>query len=74
MAGPLPTSGRYVILRVEEKRAPQEGPWSTIRGAIEASLVAQPVKDSEFVHWKLAMERRYPIDLEALEKVLARGE
>ena len=69
-AGPLPASNRYVIMRVEEKRAPKEGPWSVIGEAIEASLAAYPVKDSEFVHWKLAMERRYPIDLGALGSVL----
>jgi len=74
IAGPLPASGRYVVLRVEEKRVAQEGPWSTLGTTIEASLAAHPVKDSEFVHWKIAMERRYPIDLEALENVLARGE
>ena len=29
-----------------------------------------PVRDGEFVHWKLNMERRYPIDVEPLKQLL----
>lgn len=63
VAGPLPISDHQFWIRVEERRAPLEGEWDTIESAVEASLVRYPVGDAEFVHWKLTMEKRYPIDL-----------
>lgn len=63
VAGPLPISDHHFWVRVEERRAPLEGDWSRIEAPVEASLARYPVGDAEFVHWKLAMEGRYPIDL-----------
>lgn len=62
-AGPLPISDHQFWIRVEERRAPLEGDWSVIEAAVEGSLAKDPVGDAEFVHWKLSMEGRYPIDL-----------
>lgn len=62
-AGPVPISDHQFWLRVEERRTPQEGAWSTVQSAVEESLANHPVGDAEFVHWKLTMEGRYPIDL-----------
>lgn len=63
VAGPLPVGEHQFWIRVEEKRPPLEGDWAAIGARIEQSLVEHPVGDAEFVHWKLTMERRYPIDL-----------
>ena len=63
VAGPLPISDHQFWIRVEERRAPVEGDWSVVESPVEASLARYPVDDAEFVHWKLAMEKRYPIDL-----------
>jgi parvulin-like peptidyl-prolyl isomerase len=63
VAGPLPVGDHQFWVRVEEKRPALEGDWATIGDRIEASLAQHPVGDAEFVHWKLTMERRYPIDL-----------
>jgi hypothetical protein len=63
VAGPLPVGDHQFWIRVEEKRPPFEGPWAEIGARIEASLGEHPVGDAEFVHWKLTMERRYPIDM-----------
>ena len=63
VAGPMPVSDHQFWIRVEEKRAPQEGNWAAVEGPVEASLAAAPVENAEFVHWRLTMEGRYPIDL-----------
>jgi hypothetical protein len=63
VAGPMPISDHQFWIRVEERRAPTEGNWSAIEGQVEASLAAAPVDNAEFVHWRLTMEGRYPIDL-----------
>lgn len=63
VAGPLPISDHHFWVKIEERRAPLEGVWSQIEAPVEASLARYPVADAEFVHWKLAMEGRYPIDL-----------
>lgn len=62
-AGPLPIGDHHFWIRVETRRTPLEGDWRGIESAVEASLVSDPVADAEFVHWKLQMEGRYPIDL-----------
>src|SRR5262249_27650315 len=66
VAGPLPIADKQFLIKVEEKRAPFEGDWATIESRVEASLREHPVEDSEFVHWKLSMEGRYPIALRPL--------
>ncbi|NOT31335.1 MAG: hypothetical protein HOP15_12890, partial [Planctomycetes bacterium] len=63
VAGPLAISDHQFWIRVEERRAPFEGDWEAIESAVEAALARYPVEDAEFVHWKLSMEKRYPIDL-----------
>lgn len=63
VAGPLPVGDHQFLIRVEERRAALEGDWSVIGERILASLQAHPVEDAEFLHWKLAMEDRYPIDM-----------
>lgn len=63
VAGPLPVADHHFWIRVEERRAPKEGDWATIAAAVEESLARWPVDSPEFVHWKLTMEGRYPIDL-----------
>ena len=63
IAGPMPIADHQFWIRVEEKRAPLEGDWDALETTVEASLAEHPVEDAEFVHWKLTMEARYPIDL-----------
>jgi hypothetical protein len=63
VAGPLPIADHHFWIRVEERRAPKEGDWAAIEAPVEASLARWPVDSPEFVHWKLTMEGRYPIDL-----------
>ncbi len=70
LGGPLEVSGRFVILRVDELREPLPGRWDELRAPVEASLEATPLTDSEFLHWKVAMERRYPVDLRPLVRLL----
>jgi hypothetical protein len=60
---PVAVADHHLLLRVEERRTPLEGDWSTLADAVEASLEQYPVLDSEFVHWRLVIEGRYPIDL-----------
>jgi peptidyl-prolyl cis-trans isomerase C len=63
VGGPVKLDEHSFLLRVEERRTPLEGDWAALEPAVEASLVEHPVEDSEFVYWKLVMEKRYPIDL-----------
>jgi hypothetical protein len=63
VAGPIPIGEHHFWIRVEERRAPLAGDWTALSEPVEASLARHPVEDSEFVHWKLVTERRYPIDL-----------
>ena len=63
VGGPLPAAGHWFLVRVEAKRAPLSGRWRGVEQAVESSLVDHPVTESEFLHWKLEMERRYPVDL-----------
>ena len=63
VAGPVEVSDHRFLIRVEERRAPVEGDWTQIESAVEPSLREHPVVDAEFLHWKLQMEGRYPIDL-----------
>lgn len=74
LGGPLEieASGHHVIVRVGAARAPLEGDWAQVGPEVEESLARDPLSDSEFLHWKLAMERRYPIDVGPLEALLTR--
>jgi len=63
VAGPMPVADHQFWIRVEERRTPVEGTWTSLESPVEASLERFPVTDTEFVAWKIAMEGRYPIDL-----------
>ena len=67
VGGPVRVAGHALLVRVEEARAPLEGPWSEVGDAVEASLALHPLRDSEFLPWKLAMRRSHAVDLTALE-------
>jgi len=66
--GPLPAAGHHFLVRVEEVRPALAGDWTALEAAVEQSLRASPVEESEFLHWKLELERRYPVDLGPLMK------
>jgi peptidyl-prolyl cis-trans isomerase C len=70
LGGPLTTADHVFLIKVEERRAPLAGDWIAIRAAVEASLAEHPVSDAEFLHWKLSMEKRYPIDMRPLIELL----
>jgi hypothetical protein len=70
VAGPLPIGDHQFLIRVEERRAPRAGDWSVIGAEVLASLQAHPVEDAEFLHWKLAMEDRYPIDMRPMMELI----
>jgi hypothetical protein len=63
LVGPLPAAGHFFLVLVEELRAPLAGGPDELLGAVEQSLRAFPVAEAEFLHWKLEMEQRYPVDL-----------
>jgi hypothetical protein len=62
-AGPLAEEGRYLFLSVDSELPPLRGEWSAIGAAVEASLAETPVAEVEFMQWRAAMARRYPVDL-----------
>ena len=70
VGGPIESGDHVFLIRVEELRQPLEGNWDAVGPAVEASLAEVAVADAEFVYWKLAMEKRYPIDLEPLLDLL----
>ncbi len=70
VGGPLWISGHGFLVRVEEERAPLSGDWPAVGDAVERSLVEHPVSDAEFIHWKIQMEKSYPVDLEPLKRLL----
>lgn len=74
IVGPQEFGGHWILARVEGERAPLEGLWPAVAEAVEESLREHPVQDAEFVHWKLAMERRYSVDLAPLEQALGSKE
>jgi len=70
IAGPIPSADHQFLIRVEEHRSPLSGDWATLAPVVESSLSENPVTDSEYLNWKLAMEGRYPIDLGPLKKLI----
>lgn len=70
VTGPFELGGHHVLLRLVDRREPLVGRWSEVAEAVEASLAADPVGESEFVHWQLAMESLYRVDLEPLADLL----
>ena len=63
-------SDHVAILRVEMHVPPLIGRWDVLGESVESSLEEFPLTDTEFLHWKLTMERRYPIDVAPLEELL----
>jgi hypothetical protein len=63
VSGPIEAAGHFVLVRLDTRRPAREGRWDEVGEAVEASLAADPVLESEFLHWKVSMERRYPVDL-----------
>ena len=70
VGGPIEVGEHQVLLRVEERHPALTGDWGALEETVEASLAEFPLSDAEFLHWKLTMEARYPIDIEPLEKLL----
>ena len=66
VVGPVPAAGHHFLCRVEQRRPAISGAWTSLRGPVEDSLRTAPVEESEFLHWKLEMERRYAVDLAPL--------
>ena len=70
LVGPLESEGLVLFLRVESVRPPLVGDWDAVGAAVEESLSRQPLADSEYVPWKIAMERSWPVDLEPLAELV----
>lgn len=70
VAGPLPIGDHQFLIKLEERRAALEGDWSVIESAVMTSLATHPVSDAEFLHWKITMEDRYPIDMRPLMELI----
>jgi len=70
VGGPLDLAGHKVLIQATARREPLEGGWSIIGPEVERSLGEDPVAESEFIAWKLAMERRYPVDLRAVLELI----
>jgi peptidyl-prolyl cis-trans isomerase C len=66
IGGPVAEQGRFLLIRVEGRPEPQLGLWDEVGPAVEASLVANPVKDPEYWQWKAAMGKRYEVDFRPL--------
>ena len=68
---PFLHKGLQVLVRVEEKHSPApRDDWKSLEAAVEASLLEFSLSDTEFGHWKLNMEQRYPIDVRPLLDLL----
>ncbi len=74
IGGPLWVGGHGFLVRVEEERNASSGEGAALREEVEASLFEHPVSDAEFIHWKIQMEKSYPIDLEPLKRLLGATE
>lgn len=66
VGGPLAQDGRFLLLEALERLPGVEGLWDEIGADVEASLASRPIDTDrlEYVQWRAAMIRRYPIDLE----------
>lgn len=74
LVGPLRADDLLLFLRVEEVRTPISGTWTQLAGPVEDSLRETPLADAEYVPWKLAMERTWPVDLRPLGDLLGARE
>jgi len=70
VAGPLPIGDHQFLIRLEERRPALAGDWNAIEATVMASLGTHPVSDAEFLHWKITMEERYPIDMGPLMELI----
>jgi hypothetical protein len=65
VGGPIVREQHFLLVKPVKRPPVVEGRWSEVGPAVEASL-AETALDSdkmEFVQWRAAMVRRYPIDL-----------
>lgn len=63
VGGPIPQSGRYLLLEVLEREDGTEGGWPVLRTTVEASLAERGIEDPEYWQWKEAMLDRYDVDM-----------
>jgi len=68
---PFTHRGLEVLVRVEERHAGNlQASWKNLGEAVESSLAEFPLTDTEYAHWKVTMEQRYPIDVQPLLELL----
>lgn len=70
VGGPFEVEDRFVLARLASRRPALEGRWNTIGAEVEASLAADPIEESEYLSWHLAMEERYEVDLAPIAALL----
>ena len=63
VGGPVLEQGRFLFLKVEDRRTPLAGTWDRLRSLVEASLAERAIEDPEYWQWKMAMLERYPVDM-----------
>lgn len=74
VAGPIDEpSGRRILIKVERLHEPVTGSWSEVGEQVEFSLGERPVEDSEFLQWRVAMERRFEVDLRPFLRMVGEG-
>lgn len=72
LGGPfeLDDEGLELLLFVESRSAPLTGTWNDVRPTVEASLVAHPVSEEEYVQWQVALEAATLVDLAPISRLL----
>jgi peptidyl-prolyl cis-trans isomerase C len=63
VAGPISSSGMWLLFRVDARPKPLEGDWARIGPAVEDSLKKRHVDQDELKQWHDAMKARYSVDL-----------
>jgi hypothetical protein len=63
VGGPFEQSGRWLFFVADEELAGREGGWPELRTEVEQGIDGEPVSNLEFLQWRAAMERRYPVDV-----------
>ncbi len=66
VGGPLEQQGRFLLVFTEQRFEGHEGDWREVGATVEQSLQETPIDADklEYVQWRSAMMRRYPIDLQ----------
>lgn len=63
VGGPYEQSGRWLLFVVDEELEGREGGWAELQAEVERGIDSEPVSNLEFLQWRAAMERRYPVDV-----------